>query len=518
MDLTPQYPCGPGVRIERCHSPQFLPASKGPLTGEDARAELERTWPLLEAAILAYAPTHEIEHVWQKIETSNAQLWTRSNAALVTEIRLWPTGLREAIGWLAGGDLDQLRPRRLGPQTRRLSQRRNPDDEGTCLMSGGGTQTTTEQSQTSYPQWSQDAQQNTYGVGKGMMENFLRNPQYATAGFSTDQLKGFDLARDSARQVYTAPQLSAPGSPDLTAAMSSAAQVTPGAIQAGMNPYLDSVGKTTLDALRREHLNNDAMIAAKYAAQGGTGGSGAAIARGQAARGYNETVASTIAQLQSAGYDKATALALANSQMQQQTGLANQSAENVMRTTGADYGLKATQVDDQLRNTLLARQQAAQQGIMQGGTQQQQQAQTTLNTPWTMLQMLMGLTPQQVNSQTYGTKETEGGGTSMFQSLLGAGTTLLGAKTAGGGSIAASLLGLSDEREKTDIEKLGKDPETGLQLYSYRYKGDPKTYPKVTGPMAADVEKRFPGSTQEVGGRTAVPMSMLNLLNSKKAA
>jgi hypothetical protein len=28
-------------------------------------------------------------------------------------------------------------------------------------MSGGGTQTTTEQSQTSYPKWTQEAQQNT---------------------------------------------------------------------------------------------------------------------------------------------------------------------------------------------------------------------------------------------------------------------------------------------------------------------------------------------------------------------
>jgi hypothetical protein len=385
-------------------------------------------------------------------------------------------------------------------------------------MSGGGTQTTTEQSQTSYPQWTQDAQQNTYSTGMGMLENFLRNPQYAVAGLTTDQLKGFDLARDTARQVFTAPQLSAPGNPNLTAAMSSAAQVTPDAIKGMMNPYIDAVESRALDSLRRSHLDNDAAIAAKYAAGSSFGGSGSALARGQAARAYYETVANTSAQLRAAGYDKATAAALANAQMQQQTGLANQSAENTMRTTGADYGLKATQVDDQLRNTLLARQQAAQQGLMQGGGQQQQFAQSALDVPWTMLQMLMGLTPKQTNSQTYGTKETEGGGTSMFQSLLGAGTTLLGAKTAGGGSIAASLLGLSDEREKTDIQKLGKDPETGLQLYSYRYKGDPKTYPKVTGPMAAEVEKKFPGSTREVGGRTAVPMSMLDLLVHGKAA
>jgi hypothetical protein len=128
------------------------------------------------------------------------------------------------------------------------------------------------------------------------------------------------------------------------------------------------------------------------------------------------------------------------------------------------------------------------------------------------------LTPKQTNSQTNSTKESPDTSASPLQSLLGFGSSILGAKTAAGGSIAASLLGLSDEREKTDIEKIGKDPETGLQLYAYRYKGDPKTYPKVTGPMAQEVEKKFPGSTEQVGGRMAVPMSMLEALSAKKAA
>jgi hypothetical protein len=131
-------------------------------------------------------------------------------------------------------------------------------------MSGGGTQTTTEQSQTSYPQWTQDAQQKTYQTGGSMVENFLRNPQYAVAGFNTDQMKGMDLARDSARQVFTAPHLSAPASPNLTASTVGGSQ-----IQDGMNPYLDSVGKTTLDNMRREYQNSDAMLASKYAAGGG---------------------------------------------------------------------------------------------------------------------------------------------------------------------------------------------------------------------------------------------------------
>ena len=59
---------------------------------------------------------------------------------------------------------------------------------------------------------------------------------------------------------------------------------------------------------------------------------------------------------------------------------------------------------------------------------------------------------------------------------------------------------------KTDITKLGKDPKTGLDMHAFRYKGDPKTYPKVVGPMAQDVEKQFPGSTAPMGkdGKLAI--------------
>src|SRR5690606_8192610 len=98
----------PGGRVERHFSPQFASSLRGPLDGKAAHSELERVWPLLEAAILAYAPTHDLEHVKAKTDTGHAQLWTTRNAALVSEILIWPTGLREASGWLAGGDLEEL--------------------------------------------------------------------------------------------------------------------------------------------------------------------------------------------------------------------------------------------------------------------------------------------------------------------------------------------------------------------------------------------------------------------------
>ena len=52
-------------------------------------------------------------------------------------------------------------------------------------------------------------------------------------------------------------------------------------------------------------------------------------------------------------------------------------------------------------------------------------------------------------------------------------------------------VGGSDRRLKTDIQKVGTH-STGLPMYAYRYKGDPKAYPKVVGPMAEDVMKIAP--------------------------
>lgn len=390
-------------------------------------------------------------------------------------------------------------------------------------MSGGGTQTTTEQSSTTYPQWTQDAGQSTWQTGAGMLENFLRNPQYAIAGQNSDQMKAYDLSRDIARTAFTNSPVTVNGNPNLTAFNASAAQVTPGGIQGMMNPYMENVQKVTMDNLRRAHLDNDASIAAKYAAGSAMGGSGAALARGQAARAYYEQVGNTSAALQAAAYDKAMAAALANSQMQQQANLTNAGAENTMRTTGADYGIKAAQLTDQFRTNNQARQESARQAILQGGNQQQQFGQTALDIPWTALERLFGLTPKQLNSQTISQKESPDNSASPLQTIIGAGTTLLGSKVAGGGTILSSLMGLSDEREKTNIKKVGKDPETGLMLYSYDYKDDVeaarksgKPMPmKRVGPMAQDIEKLDPRAVREVGGKKVVqqpPGGILGML------
>lgn len=120
------------------------------------------------------------------------------------------------------------------------------------------------------------------------------------------------------------------------------------------------------------------------------------------------------------------------------------------------------------------------------------------------------------NSQSWGTQMQQGGGGNPFAMGLG-GILSLGslAGNLGWQPFAAGGLFGSDRRLKTDVEKVGKDKDTGLDLYAYRYKGDPKTYPKVVGPMAQDIEKKFPDAVVEIGGRKVVsPLIMGRFLRT----
>jgi hypothetical protein len=65
---------------------------------------------------------------------------------------------------------------------------------------------------------------------------------------------------------------------------------------------------------------------------------------------------------------------------------------------------------------------------------------------------------------------------------------------------------LSDRKDKTDITQLTKGD---VPLYSYRYKNDPKTYPKVVGPMAQDIEKKHPSAIKKVGRHKTVDINNL---------
>lgn len=361
------------------------------------------------------------------------------------------------------------------------------------------------------PPYVQDAQKHLIATGQRLTDPFLQYaPAYATAGFNPDQMMGFDLSRGMAETAFSTPtpwlsgNAAQAGGVNLGPAAQAGGQVgiTPGDVTQFLNPYTGQVVDTTLNTMRRENDRAAAGIGARAATAGAFGGSGAAIERAQLARSFGDQVASTTAQLMSAGYDKATATAMANAQMRQSNEQFNASARNNMALQGAQLAqnnsqfnagaqnsmaVQSAQTNSAMLNDEQTRQMRAIQQLWQGGQTQQGLAQQSIDVPWTMLQRLIGTTPSLNNTGGTKTTETSGGGPGAAQLGLG----LLG-------------MFLSDEDTKKDVEKLGKDPKTGLPLYSYNYKSDPPSAPKRVGPMAQDIEKKYPGMVRTVGGKKVV--------------
>lgn len=242
---------------------------------------------------------------------------------------------------------------------------------------------------------------------------------------------------------------------------------------------------------------------------------------------YNAASANAAAQNRAnelrSGYQQDTNLAnagaenktlLSNAGWEQAANLANADAVNdynkyftgqynTMLTSDADRGLTGATTSNTLENDRQKRQLAAIEGLLYNGGAQQKVAQKSLDQPMDMLKLLNSVTPSATGSTTNSTVPDNS--PSTLQTVGGLGASLLGA---GSDSIFGGLLGglglLSDERDKTDIEKLGRDEQTGLDLYAYRYKGDPKSYPKAIGPLAQDIEKRYPDAVREVGGHKII--------------
>lgn len=195
-----------------------------------------------------------------------------------------------------------------------------------------------------------------------------------------------------------------------------------------------------------------------------------------------------------------------NAQNSLQAQLANQSAG----LQGAGLNLAAA---NSVGNLATQGQNAFLQGTMaaMGGQQQyQQDLQNQINAemqayyeaqqfPLQQLQvplMAIGAVPYGTTTTSTGPAPQQNTGNPWLQ---GAGA--LGSAAGGIGSLIGAL---SDERTKTDREKLGVDPVSGLMVEAFRYKGDPKSYPKVVGPMAQEVERKYPGATREIGGRKVI--------------
>ena len=312
---------------------------------------------------------------------------------------------------------------------------------------------------TSMPDYVVDAQKNMLGSAQSILNPYLNAGQtgYGIAGFNQDQNDAFDAVRGMAADAQANGGLN------------------PNEINPYLNPYTQQVVDTSNQTLRDESERNQNAIRARTAAGSSFGGSNSRgfLMEAEENRNLDKQIASNTAALMAQGYDKATATAL------------------------AAQGLKQQSV----------------QGLLNVGNQEQELEQSKLDVPLNALQRLAAVTPQQYGSTTSGTTVTQGGQQqSPLQTLLGGALAIGGMRGTDGASLLSNglgalggLFGLSSDRDdKTDIQRLGKDPATGLDLFSYRYKSDPKSYPKVVGPMAQQVEKVAPGSTRRIGGHLVI--------------
>jgi hypothetical protein len=403
----------------------------------------------------------------------------------------------------------------------------------------GGSQTTSQQgsseSTNEIPQWVQNAGQQNYGLAQQVASQPLQQYQgQMVADVAPQTQQAWNLAANSGnvgQDAQNAAQSGYLNNLSQTPAQVNPAQLSNTNLSPYMNPYTSSVINATLPimqqnlGLSQNQQQNAANSANAY------GGSRQAVQQGvtqaQGALGMGQMAA----QLNQANYGQAQAAAqsdvAAQNTAQAQNQAAGLSQEQINNAASSGLGTLGTQ---QMQNNI------ANYGMLtSAGGFEQQQAQNDINAQMAKFQQAFQYPQQQLgimeSSLGMTPYDTATSGTSASQSTttqsnpmaaaLGGLQTLGGLFSSGAGGTSAAtgissfLSGLSDRRLKTDIVKIGKHP-TGIDMYAYRYKGDPKHYPKIVGPMAEDVKKIAPHAVRQVTtkGHMAVHMDMLNALGA----
>lgn len=333
--------------------------------------------------------------------------------------------------------------------------------------------------------------------------------QYAAGGVGQTQPYFNAAMNQTAAGLNYQPSSVAPGSV-------TAQNFLQGDVGAYMNPYITNVENAALSRLEGatqqavNRLGDQALAARAFG--GSRQGIAEGVALGEAARSAGELSAN----LRSQGFNQAAALMQADQARALQAGQFNAQQALQAQQLNQAAGLQGQQLRNQTAGALSnlgAASQAARQldtGVLQNiGLQRQAMNQAALdeayarfqeqrNYPIEMLNLRLGATSATPYSTSQTGTQFVPRGNSFLQGIGAFGSA------ASGVAALAPLLGFSDERMKTDIQKVGKDEETGLTMYAYRYKGDPKTYPKVVGPMAQEIEKKYPDQVSEISGRKAV--------------
>ena len=306
-----------------------------------------------------------------------------------------------------------------------------------------------------------------------------------------------------------------------------------------MNPFTSSVIDATTGLMRQSNALDQNQLGNAAASSGAFGGSRQGIQQGVAQAQGAMNIGQMAAQLNAANFAQAQAGATGDinrrltadtqNQNSQQTDLARQNTDLLANQSAnaADLqrqltagGMNQTAQQNKINSDILASQGLTNTGDsmnkanvanfnmqQSAGAGQSMQQQNEINAqmakfnqafnyPQQQLGTLLsalGMTPHDTSTSNQNTSQ-------QTTPTDWANLIAKGAQTAG------SLYGMSDKTMKTDITKLGKDPKTGLDMHAFRYKGDPKSYPKVVGPMAQDVKKKYPEMVEPMGkeGKLAI--------------
>lgn len=398
---------------------------------------------------------------------------------------------------------------------------------------GGSSTTNTQGSSEStneIPQWVQNAGQQNYGLAQQVANQPLQQFQgQMVADVSPQTQQSWNLAANSGnvgQDAQNAAQAGYLNTLSQTPGAINPAQLSSTNLSGYENPYTSSVIQQTLplmqqaNALQQNQIQDQASAANAYGGsrmgvQQGVAQAQGALNEGQMAASLNQ--ANYAQAQQGAQFDvgQQNAAAAANQQAGlSQEGLVNQASQGLgnlgiqqMQNNIANYGMltsaggeEQTQAQNDINTQIAQFQQANQYPQQQLG----------------IMESALGMTPY--NTGTSGTSASTStttqsnpaatalGGLQMLGGLFGA-NGMFGASGAFGGQ--------SDRKFKTDIKKIGMSH--GIPIHAYRYKGDPKSYPKVVGPMAEDVEKKFPGSTAPIpggGGKMMVHPGVMNMLHA----
>ena len=397
-------------------------------------------------------------------------------------------------------------------------------------MSGGGSSqpqimmmpqqqqaTTTNQ----LPSWVQQAGQQNYNlaqqIGQQQMGQYYTGPR--VADMNQGQLNAINSLNNNVGSY----------DPAFNSAMNTATNLqgfTPNQINAQslagtnlnpyMNPYTNNVINSSLAVLDQQRQNNlntnrDQAIASKA-----FGGSRQAIQDAITNSQYGLQGANMASNLYNQNFLNAQNAANQDISNNIQSQLANQNAG----LQGANLNLNAA---NQLGNLASSQQQNflnAQNAALSGSGMLQQQQQNQLGAnqqafadqqqsyinPLNMQIAALANTPYNTSSST-----NSSGFTSQLYQPTSNSPLMSGLGGALGGLGALGKF-MSDEDEKMNIKKLGKDPITGIPMYAYDYKDDVEDAkeegkpmpPKRVGPMAQDIEKVTPEKVRKVGGKKIV--------------